>query len=290
MEKLRVFVVGNWEFLIQGRSIIISGEHYMYDLSGHFVTGSVVGNEGRIAEGHKLTRLQSQGTRKNMPFEVNAGAEQNSSNFLKPVDVSWLPAASQTYKISDDISDYVLVDIPAVTVCKAGMPNKNYQAFTTDEVLTYDPMMGMQIYKTFVGKGCHFEHNNKDPEKAKGVIFGSVLIPIPGYKYPMYKISILAGWDRTKDPELVKAIVNHERTGYSMGSIVKAFVCSITGAVVAPDTGRYRRGEEVKLSNGKRKLCYHLCTGSYFFEISSVAQPADVTAHGFNLGFLSPNR
>ena len=260
-----------------------------FDLSGHFVTGSVVGNEGRITEGHKISRLQSQKSRRTNPFEVNAGAQENSNNFVNPVDVSWLPAASLTYKISNDISDYVLVDIPAVTVCKAGMPNKNYQAFTTDEVMNFDPMMGMQIFKTFTGKGCHYEHNNKDPEKAKGVIFGSVLIPIPGYTDPLYKISILAGWDRTKDPELANAILNHERTGYSMGSIVKAFVCSITGDVVAPDKGKYRRGEEVKLSNGNRRLCYHLCTGSYFFEISSVAQPADVTAHGFNLGILTPN-
>lgn len=261
----------------------------LMDLSGHYVTGSVVGREGNIAEGNKITRLHSSASRKSNPFEVNAGAETNSLNFTQPVDISWLAAASRTYKISDDISDFVLVDIPAVTVCKAGMPNKNYQAFTTDEVLNYDPMMGMQTYKTFIGKGCHYEHNNKDPEKAKGVIFGSVMIPIPGYVIPMYKISILAGWDRTKDPILANAILNHERTGYSMGSIVKAFICSITGDVVAPDQGKYRRGQEVKSSSGEHLLCYHLCTGSYFFEISSVAQPADVTAHGFNLGFLSPN-
>lgn len=261
----------------------------IFDLSGHYVTGSVVGNEGRIAEGHRFSRDQSLATRKQKAFEVNAGAETNSNNFSAPVDVSWLPAAAETYKISNDISDYLLTDIPAVTVCRGGMPNKNYQAFTTEEVMNFDPMMGMQTFKTFIGKGCHFEHNNKDPEKAKGVIFGAVLIPIPGYTFPLYKISLLAGWDRTKDPELARAILNHERTGYSMGSIVKAFVCSVTGNVVTPDTGKYRRGEHVKMQNGDTKLCYHLCTGSYFFEISSVAQPADVTAHGYNLGMLTPN-
>lgn len=259
-----------------------------YDLSGHYVTGSIVGNEGNLIHGNRISRLQSQNSRKTLPFEVNAGAETNSNNFTAPVNTDWLAAASDTYKISNDISDYVMVDLPAVTVCHSGMPNKNYQAFTTDEVLNFDPMMGMQIYKTFIGKGCHFEHNNKDPEKAKGVIFGSVIIPVPGYTFPVYKISILAGWDRTKDKDLVNAILTHDRTGYSMGSIVKAFVCSITGKVVPPDnSGKYRRGQEVVASNGDRLLCYHLCTGSYFFEISSVAQPADVTAHGFNLGFLS---
>jgi hypothetical protein len=50
----------------------------------------------------------------------------------------------------------------------------------------------------------------------------------------------------------------------------------------------HRRGQEVSIG-GRNRLCYHLCTGAYFFEISSVAQPADVTAHGFNLGMLKPN-
>jgi|ERR1035437_2757229 hypothetical protein len=257
-----------------------------FDLSGHYVTGSVVANEGNLIQGHKIVGSSSLKSRKSSAFEVNAGSQNNSTNFSAPVPVDWLAAASKTYHISNDISDYVFVDLPAVTVCGAGLPNKNYQAFTTDEVTTFDPMMGMQIYKTFIGKACHFEHNNKDPEKAKGAIFGSVLIPVPGYTFPVFKISILAGWDRTKDKDLVNAILSHERTGYSMGSIVKAFVCSITGQVVAPDQGKYRRGQEVKTGNGSTLLCYHLCTGSYFFEISSVAQPADVTAHGFNVGVL----
>lgn len=256
---------------------------------GHFVTGSVVGHEGRIAHGNRLVRNQSQHSRKTRPFEVNAGAVQNSSNFLKPVDISWLEGASRTYKTSDDISDYLIVDIPAVTVCGVGMPNKNYQAFTTEEVMTFHPLQGRYGFQTFIGKGCHYEHNNKDPEKAKGIIFDAVMIPVPGYIYPVFKISILAGWDRTKDPDLVGAIASGERTGYSMGSIVNAFIDSITGKVVAPDNIRpYRRGQEVDVG-GKNRLCYHLCTGAYFFEISSVAQPADVTAHGFNLGLLRQN-
>lgn len=260
----------------------------IYDLSGFYVTGSVVGHEGRLIHGNKIARDQSLKSRKHSPFEVNAGSEQNSYNFTSPVNTDWLAAASETYHTSNDIADYVMVDLPAVTVCASGLPNKNYQAFTTDEVLTFDPMLGMQVYKTFIGKACHFEHDNKNPEKAKGVIFGSLLIPVPGYTFPVFKISILAGWDRTKDKDLVNAILSHERTGYSMGSIVKAFVCSITGQVVNQDQGgKYRRGQEVRAGDGSTHLCYHLCTGSYFFEISSVAQPADVTAHGFNLGFLS---
>lgn len=255
---------------------------------GHFVQGSVVGKEGRLTHGNRITRNGSLHSRKTHPFEVNAGSQVNSSNFQEPVDISWLPGASQTYKISDDISDYLIVDIPAVTVSGVGIPNKNYQAFTTEEVMTFHPLQGRFGFQTFIGKGCHYEHNNKDPEKAKGVIFGALMIPIPGYIYPLFKISILAGWDRTKDPALVEAIASGERTGYSMGSIVNAFIDSITGQAVAPDNKRpFHRGQEV-VYGGKNRLCYHLCTGAYFFEISSVAQPADVTAHGFNLGMLKP--
>lgn len=258
----------------------------VHEHSGFFVTGSVVGREGRIAEGHRVARSQSLRQRKSV-LEVNAGAETNSENFVNKVDLSWLPAAADTFRTSTDISDYVFVDIPAVTVSMYGLPNKNGQTHSTDEVTSFNPMHGRQVYKTFIGKGCHFEHNNKDPEKAKGIIFDSVLVPVPGYTIPVFKISILAGWDRTKDPELVKAILSGERTGYSMGSIVNAFVCSISGAVVAPDdrNARYQRGQVYNVNN-ERRLCYHLCTGSYFFEISSVGVPADVTAHGYNIGRL----
>jgi hypothetical protein len=130
----------------------------------------------------------------------------------------------------------------------------------------------------------HVEHDNRDPSKAKGVIFDVVLIPIP--KYNIAKVSILIGCDRTKDPDLAKDILARKRTGWSMGAIVKAFVDSITGKVVSQDGGEYKRGQMVKVGD-LIKLCHHFCTGSNFFETSNVANPADVTAHGDMMGILT---
>jgi hypothetical protein len=70
-----------------------------------------------------------------------------------------------------------------------------------------------------------------------------------------------------------------------MGAIVKAFVCSITGQVVTVDGGEFKKRQIVQVGNEK-KLCFHYCTGSNFFETSSVANPADVTAHGDMMGYL----
>ncbi|MCH7990307.1 MAG: hypothetical protein IID46_14290 [Planctomycetes bacterium] len=38
------------------------------------------------------------------------------SDYKRDIDVSWLAAAAETYQISPDIRDYIIVDIPSVTV------------------------------------------------------------------------------------------------------------------------------------------------------------------------------
>jgi hypothetical protein len=249
----------------------------------HFVAGSVAGVEGRIIEGHKLFgRFDSQRQRARTPVQVTAASHGGAGNFdSRIIDTSWLTAASRTFNISDRIDDFVISDVPILT---ASIPNKNMQAFTTKELLYFDPMLHNLVYKTFVRSAMHFEHDNRDPLKAKGAIFDAVFIPVP--KYGIAKVSILIGCDRTKDPDLAKDILTKKRTGWSMGAIVKAFVDSITGQVVTQDGGEYKRGTMVQVGDAV-KLCYHLCTGSNFFETSSVANPADVTAHGYMMGMLT---
>jgi hypothetical protein len=188
------------------------------------------------------------------------------------IDVSWLPAASETYQISDDPRDYVLADIPIVTV---DIPNRNMQAFPYEEVSYFDPSQGRLVYQTFLGRPTHIDHDNKDPLKAKGVIFDSALQFVPAYN--VWKIRILAGWDRSKDPQLVRQILEKKRTGYSMGALVNNFVCSVCGNI---DTNMrpckcMARGKGMLLGN---KLVYQMCVGAAFIETSSVDDPADVTA------------
>lgn len=189
------------------------------------------------------------------------------------IDVSWLEAAAETYNISTDPRDYVLVDIPIVTV---DIPNRNLQAFPYEEVSYFDPLYGKMVYQTFAAKPCHIDHENKDPMKAKGVIFDAALHPVPAYG--VHKIRILAGWDRTKDPWLVDQIVRKLRTGHSMGALVENFVCSNCGSI---DTNIrkcpcMRKGKGHIMPTGH--LVYQQCVGANFIENSSVDDPADITA------------
>jgi len=205
--------------------------------------------------------------------DVFAGSSLHASD----IDTSWLEAASESYRISADPRDYVLVDIPIVTV---DFPNRNMQAFPYEEMSYFDPLYGKLVYQTFDHKPCHQDHDNKDPLKAKGVIFDATLQRVPAYN--TWKARILAGWDRTKDNWLVDQILTKKRTGYSMGALVENFVCSTCGAI---DTNvRKCRCMDERHGGGKGSvsadghLRYQLCVGVNFIENSSVDDPADITA------------
>lgn len=194
----------------------------------------------------------------------------NTQLFNSDIDISWLPAAAESYHISADPKDYVLVEVPLVTV---DIPNRNLQAFPFEEVSYFDPLYGRMIYSTFIGKPTHIDHQNKDPLKAKGVNFDASLRYVP--EYDVWKIFVLSGFDRTKDPHLVDQILRKKRTGYSMGALVENFVCSISGAVdtnIKPS--RYSKGQTFQ-----DHLAYQICVGVNYIENSSVEDPADVTAY-----------
>ena len=191
----------------------------------------------------------------------------------RDIDVGWLKGASETYAISEDPRDYVLVDIPIVTV---DVPNRNLQSFPYEEVSYFDPLYGRMVYQTFDAKPLHIDHDNKDPLKAKGAIFDSSMEYVEAYN--VWKIRILSGWDRTKDPWLVNQILDKKRNGYSMGSLVEAFVCSSCGAV---DTNLRKcscmlKGKGYVMPTGH--LVFQQCCGVNYIECSSVDDPADITA------------
>ena len=71
------------------------------------------------------------------------------------LDYSWLKGASETYQISADIKDYILTEVPIVTV---DFPNRNLHAFPFDEVSYFDPRFGQFVYKTFTGKPTYADH------------------------------------------------------------------------------------------------------------------------------------
>lgn len=189
------------------------------------------------------------------------------------INISWLKAAAPIYEVSDDIRDYIIPVVPIVT---SDVPNRNLQAFSFDELSRFDWLKGHMIYQSFVGKMTSADHVNEDPVNAKGVIFDASLQHIP--KYNIWKVVLLCGYDRTKDRDLVKDIINKKRTGYSMGALVDSFECSVCG--------KDQRCRCAKGSIIQGTLAYQICKGVNFIESSSVEDPADVTAEGDNL-FIS---
>lgn len=195
-----------------------------------------------------------------------------ASNMLpkKIVDVSWLKAAAPVYEISDDIRDYIVPIVPIVT---SDIPNRNLQAFGFVELSKFDWLKGQMVYQSFIGKMTSADHVNDNPVHAKGVVFDANLHFIP--KYNIWKVILLCGYDRTKDTDLVKDIINKKRTGYSMGALVDSFKCSVCG-----------QDKKCRCTKGSivgRKLVYQQCLGINYIECSSVEDPADVTAEGTNL-------
>ena len=185
------------------------------------------------------------------------------------IDFSWLRGASETYQISPHIKDYVLAEVPIVTV---DFPNRNLHAFPYDEVTYFDPRFGQFIYNTFCGKPTYADHENKNFTKAKGVHFDSSLRKVPGWD--IWKIYVLVGYCRQKDPVLATRIEQGARRGYSMGAWVSYFINSITGQIAnGSQPLKHPKGEVYR-----GKLSYDLCTGIEYFETSSVEGPADVSA------------
>ena len=188
--------------------------------------------------------------------------------FTKEVDVSWLPAASEVYKISPDIKDYIAVQIPIVTV---DIPNRNLQAFPFEEISRFDHTLGKLVYQTFHAKPCHINHVNENPEEAKGVHADVNMDYVP--KWDVWKINVLTLWDRTKDMDLVKSILAGKKPFYSMGAWVDVFVCSVCGNTEDSCSHMANKGG---IFNGT--LAYQMCVGCNYFETSNVESPADPEA------------
>lgn len=193
------------------------------------------------------------------------------------LDYSWLKGASETYQISPNIKDYILSEVPIVTV---DFPNRNLHAFPFDEVSYFDPRFGQFIYKTFVGKPTYADHNNKNFIEAKGVHFDASLRYVPGWD--VWKIFVLLGYDRTKDTVLARQIEKGQRRSYSMGSWVSFFLNSLTGQLSnGSQPLKYPKGT---VHNGS--LSYDQCSGCEYFETSSVVGPADVSAESHQLWYF----
>ncbi len=235
---------------------------------GHEVKGSIVKASYQY-EAHKNIEILKQGKQKK--------ALIHATNLPKlEVDLDFLPAASESYHISANPDDYVIVSLPIVT---CDIPNRNIQCFPIEEVTHFDPLYGMMVYETFKKKPTHIDHVNTDPTKAKGIHIDASMQYVA--KYDLWKINVLTMWDRSKDPQLIKDILDKKRNGYSMGATVSHFICSICGQIDNMDSYSCDHMKNIASLWGENKrLAMQLCTGVCYFETSNLeAEPADPTAY-----------
>jgi len=204
-----------------------------------------------------------------------------ASGYDKPLDISFLKAASEKYLISPDIKDYVVVPVPVIT---SGIPNRRCQAFSLAALLDFDTEYKRQRYSTFVGCPTYVEHQNDDFSKAKGINLDATLSYVP--KYKLYKVNVLSAFDRTKYPSIVDKILKQKTNQFSMGAVCTTFKCSLCGEYLGPGVvrtctcpGNYTDLRSYgNIVNGK--LHYLLAVDPVFIENSWVADPADITAIG----------
>lgn len=150
------------------------------------------------------------------------------SEVAQRLDTSWLPFAAKTYKISADLNDYVIVNIP---ICPSDIPNRNGIGFPLAELIAYQPPpIARLTYKAWTGCPVHLEHDNEDHEKAIGVIFDTSLRVMKGYgKDKHYVVYGLIGIDKKKDPETAAKFASGAMNTGSMGALADYFTCSVCG-------------------------------------------------------------
>lgn len=198
----------------------------------------------------------------------------STAQTTQEIDFSILPMASESYHISADPKDYVIVPLGIVS---CDIPNRNTESFSVEEVSFFDPRYGMPVYKTFINKPTHKDHINSDPTKALGMHLDATLEYVN--KFDVWKISVLTIWDRTKDTKRVREIMNKNITGYSMGAFVDCFSCSICGAMdVNVKPCEHGVGGWGRTFGDQKRMAFKNLLSVCFFETSSVASPADDTA------------
>jgi hypothetical protein len=161
-------------------------------------------------------------------------------------------------------------------------------------------------FSSFLGKPIFVDHNNSNPQRARGVIVDARLHVEPQTDDPYYKtadchpsfkpatwVELLLEVDAKSFPKLAQAIIDGSQDssrgidGFSMGANVERSVCShCANVATSPDEfckhiamkGAHWDYHDPKTGRKTSKRSYEFCEGVQFFEISAVFDPADETA------------
>jgi len=157
--------------------------------------------------------------------------------------------------------------------------NANYDGWPVDQI--------KKGYKTFIGRPIYVEHNNSDPDRARGVILDAM------YKEAKLDSGVidasvycLMEVDAQSFPKLASAIMDGKLKAVSMGADVEGTQCSACGKY-ASKPSEYcvhiprMKGRTVtvyKEGSRSESLVFESCIKPNFFELSFVFDPADESA------------
>lgn len=205
------------------------------------------------------------------------------TGFSKSIQIDtnyWLAQAAEQYNISKKLEDYLITPVIAVI---SDLPNTNGDAFSKRELLAFNPEAGMLAYQTFKGKPCHEDHINKDYSIAKGIILDVDILPLKTHSGNHVKLIHLAAFDRGRDARLCNEIASKRRNTYSMGAYYDSYKCSICDNRVGKDgqsvaCNHTQLRKPTYMDSVSRQLAFRFCEKITGFELSSVSDPAFISA------------
>lgn len=207
-----------------------------------------------------------------------------------------LSEVADTYKISRDPSDYLLIPARANSV---GRLNANKDGWTFEETIAFRPELGCRTYSTYILKPHFVEHQASRFEVSRGLILDAHLNvdndATPEVQEEVMKtigmvpkkdvfVETIIAVDQTKDPVLAKAYKSGAISTFSMGADVCSTTCNICGNVAQTtfDFCNHVRDKyssrEYRMDDGSMRLAGELCNGTVFQELSVVSDPADKSA------------
>ena len=182
--------------------------------------------------------------------------------------------ASYTGKYAAVIPDFKMQPGMLYTQVRAisARINQNYDAWPSDEL--------KKSFRTFLGKPVFVNHQNFDPEKARGRVVAARYRESGNDRY----IEVIQEIDAVRFPKLAKEIHEGGLDSVSMGveaGFTKCSVCDNRATDISDmcDHVKHHKGETLRhAKTGDPTLVYENCYKLGFFELSYVFDPADETA------------
>ena len=158
--------------------------------------------------------------------------------------------------------------------------NQNYDAWPSEEL--------REAHHTFLGKPVFINHNNHDPDQARGRVVASRYVDAG--EHDRY-IQVLQEVEASRFPKLAKELMEGGLDSVSMGAEAREVECSYCGNI---STSPFDACEHIPMkgstlqrrtASGTKEdvLVYEICRKISFFELSYVFDPADETAVASNV-------